>query len=128
MEAEGCFFVGIQKSKTQKIGFDVQLKFILTQHSRDTELMKSIIKYLDCGNYRVRNKEQAGDFSVAKFSDISEKIIPFFDKYPLIGVKSLDYADFKRVADTIKVKGHLTEDGLDKIRLIKAGMNRGRES
>jgi hypothetical protein len=57
-----------------------------------------------------------------------EKIIPFFDKYPLQGDKSLDYADFKRAAAIIKAKGHLTEEGFNQILVIKSLMNKGRYS
>jgi hypothetical protein len=35
---------------------------------------------------------------VRKTSDIFDKIIPFFNKYPLQGVKVDDYADFCKVA------------------------------
>jgi hypothetical protein len=65
---------------------------------------------------------------VAKFSDLSEKIIPFFLKHPLHGTKLADYEDFKRVAELMKTKAHLTAEGLEEIRQIKAGMNRGRTS
>jgi len=41
-------------------------------------------------------------------------------------VKSKDFADFCKVVDIIKVKGHLTAEGLDQIRKIKSGMNTGR--
>ena len=47
--AEGCFYVLITNSNT-KIGEKVQLIFQLTQHSRDENLMKSLIKYFGCGN------------------------------------------------------------------------------
>lgn len=60
------------------------------------------------------------------FSDLDEKIIPFFEKYPLVGDKLQDFSYFKIAAEIIKVKGHLTEEGLEKIRAIKAEMNRGR--
>ena len=36
-----------------------------------------------------------------------EKIIPFFDKYKIVGVNSQDYEDLKKVVDIMKVKGHL---------------------
>jgi len=62
----------------------------------------------------------AVNFVVSRFSDITEKIIPFFDKYPLVGVKSLDYADFCKVADLIKNKAHLTTEGLSQIKQIKS--------
>ena len=85
ISAEGCFFVNIFKSKT-KVGFTVVLRFKLTQHSRDEELMRSLIEYLGCGNV-YKNKE-AVDYIVTKFSDIYEKIIPFL-KNTLSRVKNL---------------------------------------
>lgn len=71
--------------------------------------------------------EGAISFNVAKFSDICEKVIPFFDKYPLQGVKALNYADFLKAVNIMKAKGHLTQEGLDQILLIKYGMNKGRK-
>lgn len=55
-----------------------------------------------------------------------EKIIPFFQKYPILGVKSLDFEDWCRVAKLINNKVHLTKEGFKTIRKIKAGMNKGR--
>ena len=46
----------------------------------------------------------------------------------IIGSKALDFADFCKASKLIKDKAHLTESGLENIRLIKAGMNRGRKS
>lgn len=39
--AEGCFFIGMGKSSTIKVGVNVQLEFQLTQHRRDEFLMRS---------------------------------------------------------------------------------------
>jgi hypothetical protein len=88
--------------------------------------MRSLINYLDCGNIIIRSNQNIVEFRVYKFSDILNKIIPFFKKYPILGVKGQDFADFTKVADLIKDKNHLNQTGLDKIRIIKAGMNRGR--
>jgi len=122
--AEGSFHVKFLKSKT-KLGEAVILCFKLTQHSRDEQLMKRLIEYLDCGNI-YRHKELI-DFQVTKFSDLINKVIPFFDKFPILGVKYEDFLDFCKIADIMKVKGHLTASGLDQIRIIKAGMNRRRK-
>jgi hypothetical protein len=40
--------------------------------------------------------------------------------------KLLDYQDFYNVANLMNKKTHLTDLGLNKIRLIKQGMNRNR--
>lgn len=57
-------------------GYQVGLRFQITQHSKDKLLMENIINYLGCGYLSVRN--DIIDFRVTKFSDIVEKIIPFF--------------------------------------------------
>jgi len=104
----------------------VQLVFKITQHSRDIELLKGIADYFSCG--RVENrKTNACDFTVNSFKSFEEKIIPFFLKYPLQGSKLLNFQDFKKVMDIMKVKGHLTQEGLDEIIQIKANMNQGRD-
>jgi len=48
-----------------------------------------------------------------------EKIIPFFKKYSIKGVKILDFADFCEVAEIKKAGGHLTPEGLKKSRKSK---------
>ena len=66
-------------------------------------------------------------FVVYKFSDIFEKILPLLDENPLLGIKGLDYQDFRKVAFMMKDKAHLTEEGIYEIRQIKSGMNKGRK-
>ena len=106
------------------LGFQVKLMFQLAQHHRDVALMESLINYLDCGLV-FNPTETAVVFKVRKLSDLIEKIIPFFVKYPILGVKSKDFEDFCKVAELMQNKEHLAE-GLDQIRQIKAGMNKGR--
>ena len=88
--------------------------------------MESLVAFLNCGIYYDDYVKGRVDFIVLNFSDIKLKIIPFFMKYPIWGVKTLDFADFCRLAEIIETKNHLTQTGLDEIKLIKAGMNRGR--
>lgn len=128
VSGEGCFSINIAKSSSCKTGSRVWSSFQITQHSRDVELMKAFIEYLGCGNYYLKTKQDVGDFVVSGLSDITAKIIPFFKKYPIVGVKALDFSDFCKASKLIKDKAHLTEPGLENIRLIKAGMNRGRKS
>ena len=45
VSGEGCFFVGIIKLSTHHHGFQVRLKFKLTQHIRDEELLISLVTY-----------------------------------------------------------------------------------
>ena len=123
--AEGCFYIEITKSTTHLVGYNVRLVYIIGMHARDNNILIHIKEFLNCGH--VYQKGEASDYRVRKFDDIDNKIIPFFSKHPIYGVKALDFADWCRAAELMKSKKHLTVDGLEEIRNIKAGMNRGRK-
>ena len=124
-EGESCFYINIGKSPKSKTGWAVQLVFKITQHSRDIQLLQLIKNFLDCGRIEKR-AGFAADFTVTSIKDIESKILTFFDKYPLLGSKLLNLKDFNEAFKIMETKGHLTEEGLNKIRVIKAGMNTGR--
>lgn len=124
IEAEGSFQVIIQNDR------NVSLRFSLTQHIKDEELLKDIVTYLNYGRYYKSPTRDEGQYLVTVFSDINDKLIPFLNEYPLLGVKKEYYLDFVRIAELIKSKTHLTiasgSEGLDKIKLIISNMNRNR--
>jgi hypothetical protein len=90
---DGCFLVSISKSHAYRLGVKVKLRFKLAQHHRDEKLLSSFTDYFSCGKYYPSIKSGVGEFLIEKFSDIDEKIIPFFLKYKIMGVKSLDFQD-----------------------------------
>nr|AYE93362.1 LAGLIDADG homing endonuclease [Termitomyces sp.] len=77
--AEGCFDVNIPES-TNKIGHRVQLRLRITQHDRDKRLMEHIIKYLGSGKIYKYPKTPAVNVTIINFSDITNILIPFFEK------------------------------------------------
>lgn len=123
ISAESCFSVSIVKSQYVKQGYQVQLKFRLTQHIRDIQLMESLVSYL--GGSVFKSKD-AVDLHVAKLSDLTGKVLPLLEKYPIEVVKFQDYCDFIKVVELVKNKSHMTTEGLSQIRKIKAGMNTSR--
>jgi hypothetical protein len=126
-EGEGCFSIRITKSSTVKTGWQVQLRYNITQHSIDKVFMNSLVKFWGCGKVFLRFRENKVDFQILKLKDLSDIVIPLFKNMPLQGAKSKDFADFCKAVDIMKVKGHLTNEGLDQLRKLKVGMNTGRE-
>ena len=124
VSAEGSFLVNIFNSSA-KLGITPRLIFNISQHPRDEQLFKNFIELFDCG--RVYLRKEGVYFLVGKFSDIENKIIPFFIKYPIQGAKSQDFVDFSKIVDIMKNKDHLNKEGLDLIRKIKTGMNQRRK-
>lgn len=106
----------------------MKLRFVITQHSCDIKLMKSLIKYFNCGRVEIAYERLHVNFVVPKFTDIEGKIISFFfNKYPLQGVKNLDLEGFCKVVELMKDKLHLTNEGLEQIRKIKLCNNANRK-
>jgi hypothetical protein len=99
--------------------------FTITQNNRDEQLMRSLVNYLGFGRYVTRNGDN-WEFIVTDIEAISNKVIPLFNEYPILGIKYQDYPDFEKMALLIQNKHHLTMKGLEEIRNIKAGMNKGR--
>lgn len=88
--------------------------------------MESLISYLGCGKIITQSKSEMIYLTVTKSSDIFEKIIPFFNKYPILGVKHEDFLDFCKGGEILKAKGHLKEEGFKEIKRLRDLMNKGR--
>ena len=67
-EGEGSFHISIYKSKT-KTGYVLTLKYQITQHFRDADLMKALVPIFGCGHYKKKSPPPGtvGDFVVTKF-------------------------------------------------------------
>ena len=83
--------VKLRVSDAYSAGGRVDLAFVLTQHSRDLSLIKCLAYYFSCGQFYTY-KDYA-EFKCSNFKDIYETILPFFLKYPILGVKSKDFED-----------------------------------
>ena len=126
ISAEGNFDVRIPQSNS-KTGYRVQLRFRITQHTRDLKLMEKIVQYLGAGQIYKYTKS-AVHLNIVDFSIITNKIIPLIEENPLVGVRSQDYLDWCKIHKLMLDRSHLTVEGINLIREIKLGMNRGRNS
>ena len=75
----------------------------------------------------LRFRENKVDFQILRIKDLSDKVVPLFQNIPLQGVKSKDFSDFCKAVEIMKIKGHLTKEGLDQLHKLKEGMNTGRK-
>ena len=137
---DGSFHLNIKKSETN-VSHRVSLRFSINLNIRDAEVLKGLVIYfntlnktisvvkgkLNQENQYVSKSDNTVSLAITKISELIEVIIPFFDNYPIRGVKSLDFSDFKKVAIMIGAKEHLTIEGLNRILEIKLNMNKHRE-
>jgi hypothetical protein len=111
----------LSRNSTLNNGFFT--RFSLHLHLRDLEVLKAILTYFNIDKI-VYLTEKSAHLQISKSSDIVDIIIPFFNKHPIMGVKSLDFKDFKKVCNIIQTKEHLTSlDIFNQVIEIKNGMN-----
>ena len=128
-EGDGGFSIRKSKNSTLRHGYQYSLVFELTQHSRDTELFYKIKEYLDCGKVSLSaesGSRNACKYFITSFTDIQSKLIPLFNKYPMLGVKQLNFLDFCKGGVIIQNKGHLTVEGISELDKLRDGMNDSR--
>jgi hypothetical protein len=136
VNGDGSFHVTIAKSKTNITGYAIRLQFNIGQHSRDFKLLSSFNNYLNCGFVTLNAKLPNCSFTVTKFSDAVNIIIPFYfvffqkkkrKKDILWRVqKKQDFMDWCRIAKLMADKTHHTCAGLSLIKEIRNGMNQRR--
>ena len=133
VDGEGCFSVSIFRNRTSKFGWQVMPEFVITQSERDLDVLKDIKAFFGCGNIFVNrrydnHKRNLYRFCVRKRSDLTNVIIPFFNQYPLLTKKHLDFITFKKVVNMMNKKQHFQTKGLNKIaKLVGKNLERNQE-
>jgi len=122
---DGSFMIILRTDDAYLAGGRIEVAFSLTQHDRDINLMEYFVSYFECGQCYTFKKHAV--FRCRNSKDIKEKILPFFLKYPILGVKSKDFSDWEKAIEIISSKAHTTKSGFEQIVQIKAGMNKNRK-
>lgn len=100
--------------------------FIIEMHYRDYNLLLLVQNYLNCGSIIYSKTKNTYTFGVYSGKDLENYIIPHFNKFPLRGVKYLDYIDFKEIIN-IKKRFLPIDQKFLLINKIKSNMNSNRE-
>ena len=132
------FFIEFNKKINQTrldYYYDISLVYSINLNIWDFEVLKGLFQYFydisDNSNtifensYKVE-KNNLVQLQISNFNKLITKIIPFFDYFPLLGVKVLYFKDFKKVAKIIENTEHLTSSDISNIFKIKSNMNQKR--
>ena len=132
-DGEGCFQCRIADTVSRNSKYvSVNPTFELAQNSHDIKVLVAIRDFFGVGyikpKYNIESLyESKKSRSVSRLIiNQSDKVIEFFDKYPLFTRKNLDYLDWKKI---LQLKGegiHKTLEGKEEMLKIKKGMNLGR--
>lgn len=120
-DGEGCFNISITKSKSNIIGWQVQIRFIIELNIKDIDILYKIQNFFG-GIGKITFTQKVARFAVFGINDIMI-ILNHFDNYPLQSAKQRDFYLWKESINIILNKDHLTQKGLEKIVSYKCAMN-----
>jgi len=125
VDGEGCFSITFNRHKNNRI--EVRLIFEIELREDDKEILERVKETLECGNLyhldykRYRKWKPHFKYKVSNLRDIVQKVIPFFNKYPLQAKKRKSFEVFSKVANLMLLKKHLTPEGISELKNLKEG-------
>lgn len=127
---EGCFYLDVSRDPSYNCGFQSRLCFEIELRDDDEDILHEVKRHLGCGNvYRLQYAKYHKwkphvKFRTSNFKDIYEKVIPFFKRYPLFGMKERNFKIFCEAAEIIKRDEHKTSEGIKKLLALKSQINK----
>ena len=89
--------------------------------------MQLFVEVLGCGaikrNAPASSRDKTFVLVVKRHSDLYERVLPFFSRFPLRSEKQQEFLKFAQVVEMMHRKEHLTINGLRRISEIAFSMN-----
>jgi hypothetical protein len=118
---EGSFMVVCRKRAGSRRGFRISAAFNVSQHDRvPLDLFRET---LGCGSLR-RAGHDGWYWEVNKLVDLADQIVPFFDRFPIVGQKAEDYRLWRRAVRLLGA-GSLSDADYHQVLALRERMNRG---
>jgi len=129
VEGEGCFYIGIVKSKETITHWQVVYFFKVSQNPSGKIVLEKLKERLNCGYIKQNSHLDKSDKSLAyvvrDLPSIIDLVIPFF-KGKLLTKKAQDFDKFCQVIELVRGKEHLKKRGMAQILEIAYLMNTGK--
>ena len=143
-DADGCFHIGVERSKSHKVGRSLRLEFSLKQkalnkhslftgyYARETELLNKVKEYFKGGNESEYKTQDVGSEVTRKCintfsrcykstgSITAYRVIRYFEEYKLESSKYIKFIKYRNVYRMMTRGEHLTEEGIKKIERIRS--------
>jgi hypothetical protein len=125
-EGEGCFCISFAVRAKLRTGLEVRPSYSLSLNERDAGLLEDLQAFFGCGWIRESKSDRTFKYEVRAIGDLTDDILPHFERFPLRGCKARSCAGFSRVCRMVEQGHHLQRDGLRAIVDIAYELNLGR--
>ena len=123
VDGEGCFSISFSKRDKFLVGFETKPSFSASQNEDRAQILFLMQKVFGCGFIRRDYSDKTLKYEVRSSDELIKKIIPHFEKYPLLSDKQKDFEFFKQVCFLMQRNLHREKNGLEKIMNLAFKMN-----
>lgn len=122
VDGESSFSVAIIKNPFKE-GWLINPCFQVYQHQQHREILELCKEVFGTGSiYRKSGTHPVLNFSIDSMRNIQERVIPFFDRYPLI-TKRESYLKFRDIVLSMARGEHRTDAGFERLVRLAYSMN-----
>jgi hypothetical protein len=119
---EGSFMIVCRRRGDYRRNFKLSAAFNVSQHDRVP--LDLFHRTLGCGALR-----KAGNggwyWEVNRLPDLAARIVPFFDRFPIVGQKAEDYRLWRSAVMLLLSADGLTDQDYHQVLALRERMNRG---
>jgi hypothetical protein len=95
----------------------------VSQNGDRAEVLRLVESYFECGSIRPDRSDKTLKWETRRLGDLVERVIPHFERFPLLSGKRLDYERFAAICRLMSADAHRTAEGLIEIVELTIGMN-----
>ena len=124
IEGEGSVCISIKKHPTAAFGYYVDPEFFLYQHRNRRRLLEIASEVFQTGRIFPKQGNPAVlVYAITSRRTITEKIIPFLNRYMIYSARKEDYGKFSEAVRLFEDGAHKTKEGLARIVRLAYTMN-----
>jgi hypothetical protein len=126
VDGEGSFSVSVQRNRSCRVGFQLVPEFRVSQNGDRAQVLEVIRERLGCGYIKPNSAtDRALVLVVRNRDELLERVIPFFERYPLLSSKQADVETFARIVRAMASGHHRTVAGFGELLDLAVSMNGG---
>ena len=124
VDGEGSFSVSVQRNRTCRVGFQLVPEFHVSQNGDRAQVLELIRERLGCGYIKPNSRrDRALVYVVRNRAALQARVIPFFERNPLLSTKHADFEKFARIVRGMAQRRHLQAAGFGELLEIALSMN-----
>jgi hypothetical protein len=129
VDGEGCFHVAIQRNPSTRSGWQLVPEFRISQDVSRAQVLDLARQQIGCGLLRENHRGSKNDHTyvlvVRRRKDLLERVIPFFERNPLLSCKQDEFTTFARIVRAMSRGEHLHNADFERLAAEALEMNGG---